>query len=145
MARVKQPLFSLDAAGRVAGALTFGRSRSGALARAMIRPAGARLVGPASTAQAQRRALYAAGVNRWHGLTELQKALFSGTASARSISPYNAFISAWLAGQIPELAAVWDDGASTWDAGATLFDREVPGIWDAGATSWDAGATLWNL
>lgn len=145
MAKVKGPLFSLDAAGRIADALTFGRSKSGALARSMVKPAGARVVGPTSSAQALRRALYTRGVQRWRGLTEIERSLFSGAAAARQISPYNAFISAYLSGQVSALAAVWDAGATAWDAGATFYDMEYPGIWDAGAATWDAGATLWNL
>lgn len=122
MARIKGPLFSTAAAGRVASVLTFGRSASGALARAMLKPAGARPSPLATASQQTRRDLYAVAVADWHSLDEPTKNDWRALGKLRALTGFNCFMRAALTVPPSPLGTQWDSGATTWDSGATTWD-----------------------
>ena len=92
MARIKGPLFSMDATGPLGPLLSFGRSKQGVTGRRKNGPRGI-----ATELQVARREAYRAAVDAWNELNTEEKAVFAAAAAALRMSGYNLFIREYLA------------------------------------------------
>jgi hypothetical protein len=100
MARVKGPLFSLDARGNVArGALQF---RGGLRGTHAYRPTPPDACGEGpSAAQRLHRARYAEAAAAWRALEETTRALWSAAARRHGVTAWNAYLAGWMLGTGP--------------------------------------------
>lgn len=88
MAVVKGPLFSLDASGSVAGAITFSKWKGRAYVRQRVIPSN-----PKSAAQTGRRAMMRFLAQRWAAIGTADQASWQDIADQLTASPFNAYIS----------------------------------------------------
>jgi hypothetical protein len=89
MARVKGPLFSVDASGTVASTVVFSRWRGRNYVRRHAIPAN-----PRSAGQTAARTVIAFLAPEWSLMTDADKASWENLAEATNISPFNAFVAA---------------------------------------------------
>jgi len=87
MATAKGPLFSLDASGKVGGAIVFSKWKGRNVIRRHAIPSN-----PKSAGQVAMRAMMKFASQIWAGLTTGNKATWDDLAAASSISPFNAFV-----------------------------------------------------
>lgn len=87
MARVTGPLFSLDASGKVGGALVFSRWKGRSYVRRLVIPAN-----PKSGSQVGMRAMMAFLAQQWTNVSSADKTTWSTLAEAISVSPFNAYV-----------------------------------------------------
>lgn len=87
MARVTGPLFSLDASGKVGGALVFSRWKGRSYVRRLVIPSN-----PKSGSQLGMRAMIAFLSQQWQNLTSANQASWQTLADATNISPFNAYV-----------------------------------------------------
>jgi hypothetical protein len=113
MAKIMGPLHSMGATGSIGHSITFqgvsGRSRA------------IQYTKPSGTGNAVRKALYSAGCAAWAALSEGQKTDWRQAARMRRITGFNAFVGAYMLGEITT-GTTWDAGSTTWDAGTTTWD-----------------------
>jgi hypothetical protein len=86
MARTTGPLFSLDASGSTAGAITFSKSKGRTYVRKLVTPKN-----PKSQKQTGTRAMMKYLAQLWATITADAKASWDDLAQAKNISPFNAF------------------------------------------------------
>ena len=113
MAKVTGALMSVSASGTIGKRITFTQGKSGARAIAYA--------APKNTGAPAHKENYRAGCATWKLLSEEQQAAWRITGQNRTINGFNAFMSAWLHGQITP-ATAWDAGGTTWDNGHTTWD-----------------------
>lgn len=87
MARTTGPLFSLDASGKVGGALVYSRWKGRSYVRRLVIPAN-----PKSGSQIGMRAMMAFLSQQWASLTGAEQVSWEALADATSISPFNAYV-----------------------------------------------------
>lgn len=87
MARVKGPLFSMDARGTIGGAIVFSVWKGVNYVRRHAIPAN-----PRSAGQLSFRAMMTFLSQTWNGLSAGDKATWDARADSLSISPFNAFV-----------------------------------------------------
>lgn len=88
MALVTGPLLSLDARGKVAGALVFSNWKGRPTVRQLVSPSN-----PKSAGQVATRAMFAFLAQNWAALSAANQATWETLAAATSISPFNAYVS----------------------------------------------------
>lgn len=86
MALVSGPLLSLDASGKVAGALVFSKWKGRPVVRQLVKPAN-----PKTGAQKGGRAMFAFLSSAWADLSAPEKASWQALADAAVVSPFNAY------------------------------------------------------
>jgi len=123
MARLVQPLMSLEASGSVGGALSYGNRLGKNVVRAYSKPKKLK-----SYAQGQQMDRYQAYVEEWKYLYPARKAVFSARAAAHGrVSGFHQFLSENLQ---PDMV------------GQTLLTPEMVGLWHfntgSGGTAYDA-------
>jgi hypothetical protein len=116
MAKIKNPLMSITAAGSIGSLLTYSTTTSSPVAKRMSAPAKR-----TSAAQQARRVIYLDAVTTWNALTATEKAAYSAQAEPLKITGYNLFLSQHIA-PTPPAGTLWDGGATSWDGGATSWD-----------------------
>lgn len=98
MAKVRGPLFSLDARGQFGDALLF---RGGTRRTHVYQPADRSRINqqPASAKQAPVRARFGEAVAAWRALTAPERAAWDAQAlgSSRNVNGWNLFLKAWAA------------------------------------------------
>jgi hypothetical protein len=77
---------------------------------------------PKTPAQIARRANMRAAVVAWQAATPEQRDVWRTIATARRVTPYNAFVSSYLKSHTPPVTT-WDYGGTTWDGGLTTWDN----------------------
>lgn len=95
MARVKGPLFSVDAWGNFGGMLVYQRRRGGATVYPYTLSKN-----PETEAQREQRASFAAATSEWNALPSASKAWWYVRAQGMRLSGYNMFIQNYLLGVI---------------------------------------------
>lgn len=88
MVKLKAPMFSLDASGKLGNAVVFSRWKGRHYARSLVTPAN-----PQSGPQTGMRAMLKFLSQQWDGLATADKSSWLEAATAESISPFNAFMS----------------------------------------------------
>lgn len=88
MALVSAPLLSLDASGKLAGAIVFSKWKGRQYVRSLVKPSN-----PRSGGQVGMRGVFKFLAQNWAGLTAGNKATWEDRADASVISPFNAFMS----------------------------------------------------
>jgi hypothetical protein len=88
MALVTGPLLSLDARGKVAGALVFSNWKGRPVVRQLVTPSN-----PRSAGQTATRAMFAFLAQNWAALSAGDQATWEVLAAQTSISPFNAYVS----------------------------------------------------
>jgi hypothetical protein len=116
MAKVTNPLHSIDARGALARTLTFSHVTGSAVVKKFSEPAKR-----VTAAQQARRVIYLDAVTTWNALTATEKAAYSAQAEPLKITGYNLFLSQHIA-PTPPAGTLWDGGATSWDGGATSWD-----------------------
>ena len=94
MARVTGPLFSLDASGTIAGAMTFSKWKGINYVRLRVTPAN-----PQTASQTSQRNTLAAATSVWKWSTSLDatsKASWNTSASGKGMSGFNRFTSVFI-------------------------------------------------
>jgi hypothetical protein len=100
MARIKGPLFSMDARGNLAGgALQFRGGLRGIHAYRPI-PPDTYNAGP-SERQRLHRERYREAVVAWRALDDAERALWSAAADRQRMTAWNAYLAGWMLGQGP--------------------------------------------
>lgn len=92
MAVVNGPLLSLEASGKIAGAIVFSKWKGRPVVRQLVTPSN-----PQSAAQWGQRSMMRFLSTAWAPLTDLQKAGWNDLAEAGKYSPFNAYVSYNLA------------------------------------------------
>lgn len=87
MVKLAGPAMSIDASGKLGGAIVFSKWKGRNYARSLVTPAN-----PKSGSQTGRRGMFAFLTQEWAGLTAPEKASYEDLADSLSISPFNAFI-----------------------------------------------------
>lgn len=87
MARTTGPLFSLDASGKVGGALVYSRWKGRSYVRRLVVPAN-----PQSVSQVAMRAMISFLSKQWASLSGAEQATWEELADAISVSPFNAYV-----------------------------------------------------
>lgn len=116
MAKIKNPLMSITAAGSIGSLLTYSTTTSSPVAKRMSAPAKR-----TSTAQQAQRNKYLEAIATWKALTDEEKAEYSARAERLKITGYNLYLSETIAPPTPT-GTLWDGGATRWDGGGTLWD-----------------------
>ncbi len=88
MVKVAGPAFSLDASGKLGGALVFSKWKGRNYIRSLVKPAN-----PKSGGQVGMRSMFKFLSQEWSGLTDAEKATWEDRASALVASPFNGFMS----------------------------------------------------
>lgn len=88
MALVNGPLLSLDASGKIAGAIVFSKWKGRPVVRQLVTPSN-----PQSGAQWGQRSMMRFLSTAWAGLSAGDQALWADLAEAGKYSPFNAFVS----------------------------------------------------
>jgi len=89
MVKVNGPMMSMDASGKLAGALVFSKWKGRNYVRSLVTPSN-----PKSGGQVGVRAMFAFLAQQWDGLGAPAKASWQTLADQTTISPFNAFMSA---------------------------------------------------
>lgn len=116
MAKITNPLFSLNAHGAIARRITFNSHGKNHSAKKWHQPSGA-----ASTAQNTRRTSYRDGCAAWQNLSPAEKEAYGVQGQAIGLNGFQVFMREWLLTHAAPSQSVWDGGASTWDGGATTW------------------------
>lgn len=87
MVKVAGPAFSMDASGKLGGALVFSKWKGRNYIRSLVKPAN-----PQSGGQVGMRSMFRFLSQNWAALTTVQKATWDDLADAGIISPFNAFM-----------------------------------------------------
>lgn len=125
MAKVTNPLHSLDASGSFARLLLFGHNKQQQTVRSIAGLRLAKFKGTSrnpSPQQVYNRASYSARIAQWHSATHEEREEYRALAEARGWTLFNAWMSDRPPLPEPQQGTLWDDGATTWDGGATTFD-----------------------
>jgi hypothetical protein len=141
MARITGPLMSVDASGTYGKALTFGKWKGRNYVRERVIPAN-----PRTAAQLGVRAMLGYLSRLWGTLVAPDKASWNADATARQITPFNAFVSAnmqrWLLNEAPvsekdtvATGGALDCGVITATGGAGFATLSIA---DNGASDMDA-------
>jgi hypothetical protein len=112
MAKLRNPLMSLDAAGTIARALTFSRVTSGAVAKK--KPAGPVTRSPM---QLEHRQIYRDACAAWNALSPVQRETWVGPADQLRLTGFNAYLQNYMITHYPP-----------WPAGSTILPFEP--YWD---------------
>lgn len=88
MALVSAPLLSLDASGKLAGAIVFSKWKGRQYVRSLVKPSN-----PRSGGQLGMRGAFKFLAQNWQNLTAGEQATWEDRADASVISPFNAFMS----------------------------------------------------
>ena len=88
MVKLKAPMFSLDASGKLANAIVFSRWKGRHYARSLVTPSN-----PQSGPQTGMRAMLKFLSQEWDGLATADKSTWLEAAAADSISTFNAYMS----------------------------------------------------
>lgn len=88
MALVTGPLLSLDASGKIAGAIVFSKWKGRPVVRQLVRPAN-----PQSPGQTATRAMFRFLAQNWANLGATDQASWEALAAQTNISPFNAYVS----------------------------------------------------
>lgn len=88
MVKVAGPAFSLDASGKLGGALVFSKWKGRNYIRSLVKPAN-----PKSGGQVGMRAMFKFLSQEWDGLTDPEKATWQDRADTLIASTFNAFMS----------------------------------------------------
>ncbi len=94
MAKVTGPLFSLDASGTIAGAMTFSKWKGQNYVRLRVDPAN-----PQTASQTSQRNTLAAAVSCWKNLTSIDatsKTSWDASASGTGMSGFNRFTRSFI-------------------------------------------------
>lgn len=86
MAIVNGPLLSLDASGKVAGAIVFSKWKGRPVVRQLVTPSN-----PQSAAQWGQRSMMSFLASAWAGLSDAEKAAWQDLAEQGKYSPFNAY------------------------------------------------------
>ena len=99
MARVRGPLFSVDAAGQVGGAICFRHGAAGVHVLSVAAPGSRSKALQPSAAQLAQRANYRAANVAWRAQSPEERAAWEALAKAsgRNVSGWNLFLRAWMA------------------------------------------------
>lgn len=87
MVKTYGPMFSLDASGTIANAITFSKWKGRSYARQRVIPSN-----PKSVLQVSMRAMMKFLTQEWAGIGSTPKGTWDARAAASNISPFNAFI-----------------------------------------------------
>lgn len=124
MVRSYGPLFSLDASGTLAKAITFSKWKGRNYIRQRVIPAN-----PKSVKQVSVRAMFKFLSQEWTNNTTGQKATWNDLAAATIVSPFNAFMGfnqdRWRRGLTPSRTLPAAEAASV---GTVSFDSATGGI-----------------
>ena len=94
MPKVKGPLFSIEAFGTLAGAITYKKGKEGNRVEKVPKPHDRR-----SAAQATERNLFKSGASVWKTFSENTKRYYENLASGRHMTGYNYFMMIYILGK----------------------------------------------
>ena len=95
------------------------------------------------TKQAHRKR-FGAAVAAWHDATLAERETARKTATKKSITLFNAYLSDYIRAHPVLARSLWDAGATSWDNNYSHWDDTTPTQWDAALTTWDLQATAWK-
>lgn len=87
MTKLKLPLLSLDATGKLGKGITFSHRQGQTIAEKIAQPAN-----PKTQAQLTQRAVFQACASSWHGLSPAQRATFESLGTAHHMTGYAYFL-----------------------------------------------------
>lgn len=117
MARVKGPLFSESATGKLGTDLLFRGGKSGTHVYA-LKPRSLATENTPSDAQLEVRERYSAAAQTWRDLDPSERAAWNAQAHAdsRNVHGWALFLEAFEYNSVPDIMT-WNDGLSTWNSG----------------------------